>query len=67
MRYKRWSALLVDALDTLGRALLQPLLELLLKARIAPQSTVLISPPGDLAAIPVLSARLDDKTVLSDH
>lgn len=66
-RFTRWSHAVDRCLDVLGRVLFEPLHRELLRLDINLGSTIVLSPPGELALLPLAGARLGDGSQFNER
>ena len=64
--FYRWGGFLEHALAVLGQTLMQPLHELLSQTK-STHDIIMLSPPGEIFALPLLSATLKDGTPFNQH
>ncbi|MGD1980086.1 MAG: CHAT domain-containing protein [Akkermansiaceae bacterium] len=65
--FKGWDQTITHCLRSIGSVLMEPLHRFLLEKGYPVGSTVLLSPPGELASLPLNSMMLEDGSVFSTH
>ena len=65
--FEAWDQTVTHCLRSIGHALMEPIHRFLKEKGYATGSPVILSPPGELASLPLNSVLLEDGTIFSDH